>query len=177
KINDHDTSIVIYSAIRKKKCIQLKLGYNNITCEGIEILSDALNNNITLEMLNLFNNKISNQGVYYLTLILSLNNSNLKVFFLGENQITDTGLSTNKISSQGVIFLANILAHHNTTLQELHSWGNKLIDETYIDSLANMLVYNQTLNKLVLFDCNISNTSKKRLRDVVEPKKNFGLFL
>ncbi|CAF5172870.1 unnamed protein product, partial [Rotaria sp. Silwood1] len=122
--------------------------------------------NITLEMLNLFNNKISNQGVYYLTLILSLNNSNLKVFFLGENQITDTGLSTNKISSQGVIFLANILAHHNTTLQELHSWGNKLIDETYIDSLANMLVYNQTLNKLVLFDCNISNTSKKRLRDV-----------
>ncbi|CAF4679282.1 unnamed protein product, partial [Rotaria sp. Silwood1] len=122
--------------------------YNNITCEGIEILSDALNNNTTLEMLNFFNNKISDQG-----------------------------LSTNKISNQGVIFLANILAHHNTTLQELHLWRNKLIDETYIDSLANMLVYNQTLIKLVLFDCNISNTSKKRLRDVVEPKKNFGLFL
>jgi hypothetical protein len=45
-------SIVMNSAILKKQCFELKLGNNNITSQGIEILADGL-----------LNNKISDQCV------------------------------------------------------------------------------------------------------------------
>jgi Ran GTPase-activating protein (RanGAP) involved in mRNA processing and transport len=195
QLNDQDIPTIIHSAIVKKKCIELKLCYNNITYLGIEILAKALSNNTTLERLNLFNNYISDEGVYHLTRVLSLNNSKLNVLFLGQNQITNKGiehisemlktnqiltqlgLSNNKISDQGVILLANTLAYRNTTLKELYLWGNKSIGDDCIDALANMLVYNRSLNRLILFDCNLSESSKTRLREVVEPRINFGLFL
>ena len=195
EITDDDILLVIRVAIVEKQCIDLKLGYNNITSQGIETLTDALKDNKSLQSLNLFNNKIADQGVYHLTQILSLNKSKLNMLFLGQNQITDTGveylsemlktnqmlihleLANNEITDQGVILLADTLAHHNTTLKELTLWGNKSIGDTCIDSLANMLVYNRTLEKLVLFDCNLSDISKERLQEVVQPRQDFGLSL
>jgi hypothetical protein len=44
-----------------------------------------------LKRLNLFNNEVADQGVDYHTKILSLNNSNVKILFLGQNQIIDIG--------------------------------------------------------------------------------------
>ncbi|CAF1294455.1 unnamed protein product [Adineta steineri] len=194
-LTDFDISTVINAAIFKKKCNELRLGYNNITCEGIKILVDALRNNTSLERLNLFANQISDQGVYYLTEMLLLNNFKLKILFIGQNQITDKGveylsemlktntilthlgLSNNKISDQGVILLANALMNHNKTLKELYLWGNQSIGDNCIDALADMLVYNRTLNKLILFDCNLSELSKERLKEVIKPRNDFELCL
>ena len=188
--------IIVDSAIIKKKCTELKLGYNQITSEGVKILADALKENSTLERLNLFHNNIADQGVYYLTqALLSNEKSKVKMLFIGHNQITDKsieylcdllkinrnivhlGLSNNEISDRGVIVLANMLTNDNITLKELYLWGNKSIGDMSVDALADMLVYNRSLMKLVLFDCNLSDLSKERLREVVKPRKDFGLFL
>ncbi|UJR14293.1 hypothetical protein I4U23_001283 [Adineta vaga] len=195
QLTDSDISIVINLGIVKKKCIELKLGYNQITSDGIKKLADVLRTNSILERLNLFANNISDQGVYYLTQSLVSKTSKLQMLFIGQNQITDKGieylcdllrtnttithlgLSNNEISDQGVISLATVLTKQNNTLKELYLWGNKSIGDTCIDALADMLVYNRTLMKLILFDCNLSDSSKERLNEVVQPRKDFGLFL
>ena len=190
-MTDDDLSTIIDFAMKKKKCTELKLGYNYLTCNGMKKLADGLDDNTSLVRLNLFNNKIADQGVYY----LCLNNCKLRTLYLGQNQITDKGaeylsemlktnttltqlgLSNNEITDLGVIHIANSLTHENTTLKELYLWGNKLIDQTCIDALVDMLVYNRTLNKLVLFDCNLSDSSKDRLQEVVKSRPDFALFL
>ncbi|CAF0739606.1 unnamed protein product [Adineta ricciae] len=196
QLTDSDMPIIVDSAIIRKKCTELKLGYNQITSEGVKTLADALKKNSTLEHLNLFHNNIADQGVYYLTqALLSNEKSKVKMLFIGYNQITDKsieylcnllksnrnivhlGLSNNEISDRGIIVLANVLTNDNITLKELYLWGNKSIGDMCVDALADMLVYNRSLMKLVLFDCNLSDLSKERLREVVQSRKDFGLFL
>ena len=161
---------VVHSAIIKNQCTELRSGCNKITSQGTTVVADFLNNNTRLESLNLFHNKILDQNVCYLINILSLSNSNFKMLFLGDNQITDRDaqylatmlkknqvfiylmLSTNEISDQDVAYIAHAFTHHNATLKELYFLGNQLISDTCIDKLGDMLVYNHTLYKLVLFD-------------------------
>jgi Ran GTPase-activating protein (RanGAP) involved in mRNA processing and transport len=183
--------IVINQAITNNKCTKLRLKGNNITSIGASSLADALINNNTLEQLSLWSNRVCDTGVQSLANVLSFNKSTLKKLDLSQNGVTDEGaqhlaqmlktnkilthlsLSDNEISDQGVQLLADALQNRNNTLQVLSFTGNKLISDVSVDSFINMFKRNQSLRKLYVDDCNLSEKGKNRLRKAAQSKKNF----
>jgi hypothetical protein len=194
-VTDHDIKFLVKRAIVDKQCTQLSLWGNKITSDGASILADGLCNNTTLGELYLNNNFISDKGVYSLTKVLSSNNSTLKILDLGTNGITDVGaqyladmlknnttltllaLTGNKISDRGVQFLAHVLTCHNTCLEELYVSQNIFVCNSTVDILLDMLLNNQSLKKLYLYNCSLSELDKTRLREIATSKDNFFLYV
>jgi Ran GTPase-activating protein (RanGAP) involved in mRNA processing and transport len=178
-----------------KNCTQLSLWGNEITSVGASFLADGLQNNTILEQMYLSNNCISDMGVYSLTKILSANNSTLKLFDIGTNGITDVGaqylaemlktnttlsllaLSGNKINDRGIQLLANALTYHNTSLEELYLCRNTFVCASTIDILIDMLLHNQSLKKLYLYYCSLSEVDKERLNEIANSKDEFVLYV
>jgi len=193
KLNDQDMLIVVQQAIIKKHCKELNLQCNEITCQGASILADALTNDTNLEILYLHDNHIADLGVQYIAQSLSTKNLTLKTLDLGSNNITDEGaeylaemlktnqtlihlyLRNNKIGDRGIQALANILAYPNKTLEELVLDQNKMISDSSIEILVNMLIRNRSLKTLRIWECNLSEISITRLQDVVKHKHGFTL--
>jgi hypothetical protein len=193
-LTDHDMKFVFKKAIIDRQCTQLSLWGNEITSDGASILADGLYNNTTLEQLYLSNNYISDMGVYSLTKVLSTNNSTLKILDLGTNGITDVGaqyladmlkhntaltrlvLSGNKISDRGVQLLVHALADHNTCLEELYMCWNIFVCNSTVDILVDMLLKNQSLKKLYLNNCSLSELDKKRLQETANAKDEFSFY-
>lgn len=187
---DDDMNIVVGQAVINKQCKRLFLQHNKITSNGMSRIATTLNNNMTLETLNLFGNHISDMGVKYLS---EINNSILRVLDLGSNEITDLGvqylvemlkinqslvylsLSFNKIGNQGVQLLANTLTRHNHRLKELYLNGNQLINDCSIDSLVQMLKSNRSLKTFRIDQCNLSKKTRKKLRRIVRWKLFFSI--
>ena len=185
---DADMGIVAEQAIIKKQCKRLYLQDNNITSNGASIIAAALRKNTTLEALNLSNNHVFDVGVRSLSEAVASNNSSLQLLDLSSNDITDLGvrhlaeilktnqtliylrLSSNKISDQGIQLLANVLARQNNSLQEFYIDTNKLISDSSIDSLKQMIKYNRSLKRFYISHCNLSKKGKKKLRRVVRWK-------
>lgn len=130
-----------------------------------------------LKRMNLFHNQIDDQGIFALVNRISI----LESLFLGENQITNQGaqslaelIRTNQtLVRLGLARKSNHRSRYDCFSQQsctieynterivsLGPKGNQSIDESCVNAFADMLVYNRTLNKLVLFDCNLSNMSK-----------------
>jgi Ran GTPase-activating protein (RanGAP) involved in mRNA processing and transport len=192
-LNDEDMKIVVKEAIINKQCKILDLRRNRITSVGASIIAEALNNNTTLERLNLSRNSLCDKGVHSLTKTLSLNNSKIQLLDLQSTGITDEGvgylaemlktnttlgylaLGWNEISDLGVQRLANVLTHHNTTLKALYINTNKLVSDSSVDALAKMLKQNRTLKCLKIEDCNLSEKGKEKLRQIAQSKKDFKL--
>ena len=182
--------MVVDRAIIDKECKELDLGNNYITSQGISIISKTLCDNHTLSRLYLSGNQINDEGVHYLT--LTMNQSSLIVLGLSKNNITDTGakyladmlrenrslivlgLEDNEISDQGVELLANALDYNNR-LQRLLLARNKLINGSSISTLIDLFRRNRSLKKLDLRDCNLSNSAKNKLQEVVKTNWNFEL--
>jgi Ran GTPase-activating protein (RanGAP) involved in mRNA processing and transport len=168
---------------------------NQITSQGISSLASTLHSNTTLEGLSLCANGITDVHVLYITLALSDSNSKLNRLALTSNDITDEGaqhladmlktnqsltqlwLGFNKITDQGVEILTNALAHQNQTLHVLSLSWNKLVTDLSVDFVINMLEYNQTLRTVCLANCNLSDTSKVKLRQATKSYKEFYLDL
>ncbi|CAF3075217.1 unnamed protein product [Rotaria sp. Silwood2] len=195
KLTDLDIEIIIKEAIIKKQCSMLWLMNNNITSQGILNLASTLRNNPTLEGLSLCDNGINDIDVFNLARALSHSNSRLNRLALTSNNITDEGvkhlaemlklnisltqlwLGFNKISDQGVKILTEALAHHNKTLYVLSlSWNNQVTDSS-VDFFINMFEHNQTLRTVCLVNCNLSETSKLKLRNATNLRKEFYLDL
>ncbi len=66
-----------------------------------------------------------------------------------------------------LLLLANTLCN-NKTFERINLFNNKISGQS---------MYNRSLMKLVLFDCNLSEISKERLGEVIKSRENFGLFL
>jgi Ran GTPase-activating protein (RanGAP) involved in mRNA processing and transport len=124
-LTDRDMKTVVKHAMIKNHCKRIRLRDNNITSQGALILADGLNNNMTLESLDLRNNSISDLGVQYLS--LSIIHSNLKTL----------NLESNGITAEGAQYLAQMLKN-NRTLTELYLSKNHLGDRG-IELLANAL--------------------------------------
>jgi len=185
--------IVINQAINNNQCRELRLISNQITSSGASILADALLNNRTLELLSLWNNQVRDIGVQSLSNALSINRSTLKKLDLSQNDVTDEGarhlaqmlktnkklthltLSNNKIGDEGVQLLADALRNRNTTLQSLSFTENKLLSDASVASLVNMLRHNQSLKRLWVDDCNLSEEGKDRLKKAAQSKTDFQL--
>jgi hypothetical protein len=190
-LTDEDMKIVVKEAIINIQCITLDLSYNKITSVGASIIAEALNNNTTLGQLFIRGNRLYDKGVHSLTKTLSLNNSKIQLLDLQNTGITDEGvgylaemlkantrlicllLGNNEISDRGVQHLANVLTHHNTTLLSLCIDGNKLVSDSSVDALVEMLKQNRTLECLEIADCNLSEKGKEKLRQIVQSKKDF----
>jgi Ran GTPase-activating protein (RanGAP) involved in mRNA processing and transport len=85
------------------------------------------------------------------------------------------GLGFNQISDQGVRLLANAMTYYNENLQWLSFSSNRLISDTSINSLIEMLTYNPSLKTLWLNDCNLSTNAAAQLKQEVAMNKNFIL--
>ena len=193
KLNDNDMKIIVSQAIHEQQCRILRLGYNQFTSIGASILSDALMNNQTLERLSLWKNSIGDQGVQFLSTVLSSNRSVLKRLDLSENEITDHGaeylsqmlrtntilthlsLSNNKITDCGLEHLTNALRIRNKTLQSLSLTQNKLVTDTSVTNVIQIFQSNRTLEKLWINDCNFSQISRDKLKK--EKRKDFELHI
>jgi Ran GTPase-activating protein (RanGAP) involved in mRNA processing and transport len=188
---DQDMDTVVKQAIINKQCKLLSLQSNKITSIGMSILADALNNNNTLEILYLGNNYISDDGVDSLVNILSNHNNTLQTLVLQKNRITDKGakylaqmlevnqtlvwlyLGENEISDEGIRILSNVIGNQNKTLEMLVLSSNKLVTDVSVDYLLQMIEQNQTLKKLWIDNCNLSQAGKQRLGKIQETKKDF----
>jgi Ran GTPase-activating protein (RanGAP) involved in mRNA processing and transport len=193
-LNDWDIELVIKEAIHKKQCTELYLGSNKFTSIGISILADALNNNNQkLEILWLYDNQVCDDGIYFLAKILSTNNTTLKKLDLGKTNITDEGvkhlaqmmkinktltdlfLNDNEITDDGVEILTDAIQNHNTTIQSLYLSGNKLLTDISVDYLVQMIKFNQSLELLRVYDCNLTVKGKERLMASQQSKKNLEI--
>jgi len=124
-LTDLDMKTVVKHAMIKNRCKRIRLRDNNITSHGALTLAEGLNNNMTLESLDLRNNFISDLGVRYLS--SSIIHSNLKTLNLESNDIT----------AEGAQYLAQMLKN-NRTLTELYLSKNHLGDRG-IELLTNAL--------------------------------------
>ena len=195
KLTDNDMPIIVNRVISKKKCTWLSFQNNKITSNGVSIIADGLKQNIYLESLYLSHNCVTDIGVKCLTDVLSNNYLNLTLLALDYNCIKDDGarflshmlrlnqtltdlwLAYNEISSYGVKLLANVLTFDNSTLIQLYLHGNKLIDDSSIDSLVRMLRCNSSLNTLWLQNCSLSQAGKEKLEKIAKFKGDFDLYV
>jgi Ran GTPase-activating protein (RanGAP) involved in mRNA processing and transport len=193
QLTDRDIEIVVKHAIIQKQCKVLLLNDNLITAKGATIIAKALYNNTTLEELNLWNNQVSDLGVYSLSQALSVNNFTLRSISLGQNRISDVGaqhlaemlktnttiirlwLFHNEIGDRGVKLLADVLAYDNKTLQWLDLRLNKSVTDSSFDSLCNMLKCNQKLKKFWMEYCNLSRPIKAKIREIGQAKEDFDI--
>jgi Ran GTPase-activating protein (RanGAP) involved in mRNA processing and transport len=194
-LTDQDMEIVVQEAMINKQCKHLRLGSNRITSIGVSILADALKNNNTLQQLSLYDNDISDDSVYSLAKVLSIKNNKLNVLNLGNNRITNQGmkhlaqmirtnrtltdlyLQQNAISDEGVQILANAIENHNATIEYLSLESNKLLTDLSVDFLLQMIRNHRSLKRLYVFDCNLSETGKKRLIKAQQVKPNFKVYV
>ncbi|CAF1365537.1 unnamed protein product [Adineta ricciae] len=195
ELTDHDMDIVSKQAIAQQQCQLLSLQSNKITAIGCSIIANALIDNHTLEMLYLNNNYISDDGVNSLAQVLSNENQSVRTLILQNNRITDRGahslaqmlavnrtliwlyLGENQISDEGIRVLTEVLSSQNTTLEMLVISSNKLITDTSVDLLCSMIEQNQTLTKLWIDNCNLSETGKQRFQVTQQLKQNFYIRL
>lgn len=187
--------LVVKQAILDKQCQFLSLQSNKITSVGASILADVFNQNqVRIETLDLSNNYISDNGVESIVHSLSSDNNNtLRTLILQKNRITDKGarylaemlktnetllwlyLGENEISNEGVRLIAQAIEQENHSLEMLILSSNKLITDLSIDYIVSMLEKNQSLKKLWIDGCHMSDRGKQRLEKIEQSKKSFYL--
>jgi hypothetical protein len=195
QISNNDMKVIVQQAIITKNCTELWLNNAQITSQGALILSNSLFNNTTLKKLYLNDNSLHDRGVHCLSRILSINNSTLKDLHLARNGITSKGtqylsdmlntnktlttlsLFGNKIDDDGIKCLTHVLTVNNSTLECLYLSGNNSMTDLSIDYFIDMLKQNYSLKKLHLFNCNLSDIGKRKLREKIQRKKHFKLYV
>ncbi len=188
---DPDMVIIVKQAIINKQCKFLSLQSNKMTSIGASILAEALNDNNTLETLYLGDNYISDDGVDSLARSLSSHNHTLKTLVFQKNRITDKGakhlaqmlevnetliwlyLGENEISNEGVRLLSKAIENQFNSLEMLVLSANKLLTDLSVDYLLPMIEKNQSLKKLWIDNCNLSQAGKQRLDKIQQTKKDF----
>lgn len=191
---DNDISIITKQVIINKQCRELCLCGNKITSQGALILSLKLSNNSTLKGLDLSYNSIGDGGVHPISEILQPNHSSsLKILILNKNGISNDGirylsemlqtnqtitklsLSDNEIGNEGVKTLANVLSYSNRTLKVLILSFNLFITDSCIDYIRSMFEHNQTLKRLSINDCNLTERGKMKLLEIADRKKTIQI--
>ena len=186
--------IVSKRGILEKKCSKLSLENNRITGKGATIIANSLYNNPFLTELYLSKNHVSDIGVHAFAQILSIDNSTLMILELDSNEITDEGveyltemlkvnrtlvrlgLGSNQISNTGVESIANTLIHSNQTLRCLSLSSNRLITDQSDSIIRQMLVKASGLKALWIDECSLSNKTVQLLKQAVEKTNgNFEL--
>jgi Ran GTPase-activating protein (RanGAP) involved in mRNA processing and transport len=152
-ISDEDISILAASIKENRDRLPLQalqLSFNNITCKGLDALTNALWGSRTLRELLLDNNDIGERGGHQLANILP----HIKTL-----QVLDVGF--NSIQSSGMRTLMKVVAetHHLTSL----SVSGNPIDTSASKAVAYALAYNRSLNSLFLDHCLIDHEGQRHI--------------
>ncbi|CAF1203561.1 unnamed protein product [Adineta ricciae] len=191
---DDDMSTIVTRVVNGKQCTELDFCGNKFTCKGISILAYRLPNNSTLKSLDLSYNFLRDSGIYLLSEVLLPEHCvYLRKLVLNKNGITNDGvkyiatmlksnhmltelwLSNNEIGNDGIKQLANVLIKYNRTLKLLVLSFNVFITDESADYLVEVLERNQTLVKLGINNCNLSEIGKAKLRQIVNTKTKFKM--
>ena len=192
---DRDVPTIIEHAMVDRQCQLLSLQSNKLTSVGLSLLADALQDNTTLETLHLGSNCISDDGVHSLSRIMTNSNRTLQTLLLQDNQITDRGvkhladmlqrnrtllwlyLDSNDITDRGIRMLAESIGKYNSSLEMLVLSSNSRLTDSSADELLRMIECNRSLKKLWIENCNLSERSKKALRQLQHLKTNLYIRL
>ncbi|CAF0974137.1 unnamed protein product [Didymodactylos carnosus] len=150
QIFDDDLTIIAEELKTNRKCTRLTLSSNQITDDGIRVLSHALKGktNTTLKMLILSSNKIADNSAQYIANMLK-----------GNNTIELLDLSDNEITNSGMEFIAATLKT-NTTLKRLYLNDNKISDDGF-RLVLHALKRNRALTHLNISGNQLSREFKK----------------
>jgi hypothetical protein len=75
RLTDRDMRIVVDQAIVDRRCKNLSLKNNEMTSQGISMLANGVRESTTLEELDLSNNRLSDEDLFSLAQVLSVNRS------------------------------------------------------------------------------------------------------
>lgn len=147
---------LVVNLFSNKTLTELYLGSNRISSLELEVLKDALINDVVLEVLDLQNNLIDEHGANEIALVLA-QNKKLRVLVLTGNKIGDAGVKS----------IAESVSE-NTSLTELHL-GNTSF--TIVEDLAKMLKNNKVLIHLSLSENKLNDGNVKVLASAIKEAK------
>ncbi|KAI2502489.1 hypothetical protein MHU86_11995 [Fragilaria crotonensis] len=164
-INDEDVATLAESIKENRDRLPLEalqLSFNNITCQGLDALTNALWGSRTLRELLLDNNHIGERGGHQLANILP----HIKTL-----QVLDVGF--NSIPSSGMRTLMKVVAE-TQHLVSLSVSGNP-IDTSAAKAVAYALAYNRSLTSLFLDHCMIERDGQRHI--IAGVVSNSGIML
>jgi NLR family CARD domain-containing protein 3 len=145
--------VLLAQALTQNKHIpieMLDLSFNNITCNGVEFLMNAIWGSQTIRVLKLDNNKIKDRGAQLCAVVLtSIPLEGLDLSF--NRQITTTGVKA---------LMRNL--SENRSLLSLGLSGIS-IDQSSSKALSYALAYNSSLRTMHLDNCSVSYASQRHV--------------
>ncbi|XP_059817951.1 NACHT, LRR and PYD domains-containing protein 3-like isoform X2 [Hypanus sabinus] len=159
KLGDSGVKLVS-AALRNPECKIQRLGLNRVglTDSGAEDLVSALSTNPSLTVLNLSGNKLGDSGVKLVS--AALRNPECKIQRLG---LWDVGLT-----DSGAEDLVSALST-NPSLTDLNLGSNSLTDRS-VSALRRLILTLPSLELIRLWGNRFSETGRKELRSLQEPR-------
>lgn len=192
QLGDRAMQLVAKRIGQDNGCKILDIGGNQLTSQGASIIGNVLAESKCLASLYFGGNQLGDEGARCLA--RSMNQCKLIVLGLSENGLTDVGagylanmlktnhhltvlgLEDNDIGDAGVAQLAKGL-EENSRLVRLLLARNKRITDSSLQALIDLLNNNQSLQRIDLRGCSLSDTAKAQLRQVASRKSKFDLWL
>lgn len=180
-----DMQTTFNEVLVKQHCTELYLESNRFTSNGTQLLVEAFQHNIIVELLDLSRNRIQDDRVQYLAAVICMH-QHLRNLRLGMNAISDIGaeylyrflienrsikllaLSLNELTSRRVITLAKTAPH--TNLEHYYLDDNQQINDECIDALIGMIRTASSLKAISLSNSGFSSKGKEKLRELVKNK-------
>lgn len=148
-----DTNMVLLSqALSQNKNVpiaSLRLSFNQISCQGVECLMNAVWGSPTLREIRLDNNKIQDRGAQLCAVVLT--SISLEVLDLSFNRVTTLGIKA---------LMKNL--SENSSLQSLSLCGTP-IDQNASKAVSYALAYNASLRVLSLDNCSTGYSSQRHI--------------
>jgi Ran GTPase-activating protein (RanGAP) involved in mRNA processing and transport len=150
-LDDQDI-LLLSQALTQNKLVPLKtlhLSFNDITCQGIECLMNAVWGSTTLREIKLDNNKLKDRGAQLCAVVMT--SVALNVLDLGFNRVTTCGIKA---------LMKNL--SENSSLRALGLSGIP-IDQNASKAVSYALAYNTSLQALYLDNCSTGYASQRHI--------------
>jgi Ran GTPase-activating protein (RanGAP) involved in mRNA processing and transport len=150
-IDDQDMMLLSH-ALAQNKSIPLetiRLGYNHISCQGVECFMNAVWGSLTLKEIMLNHNKIKDRGAQLCAVVLT------------SISLVNLDISFNRISTVGIKALMKNLSE-NGTLGSLSLCGIP-IDLNASKAVSYALAYNTSLRELYLDNCSTGYSTQRHI--------------
>lgn len=150
-LGDNDI-LLLSQALTQNKRVPLEsllLSFNEITCQGVECLMNAIWGSQTLREIKLDNNRIQDRGAQLCAVVLT------------SIALETMDLSFNKVTTTGIKALMKNLSE-NSSLRTLGLSGIP-IDQNASKAVSYALAYNSSLQALYLDNCSTGYASQRHI--------------
>ncbi len=165
-IGSRDALSAIAQLLLRNKLQVLNLQKNNIDCDGVVLLAEALRSNTSLETLNLKSNQIMDKGGAALGEILNYNTT-LKDLDLSNNKYVFQLILTLRIGNNGGVPIANGI-RENTTMIRISLRSNNVKDQAAIAFAKSFSLNKNNVQELYLGYNGITIEGAKALSDMLK---------